>query len=248
MRANYEIVKAAAKFREKNGFGLTEPIRIKSLLLKLEILTIFRRLNLNFSGMAVKADNMRFMLVNSNHSIGRQHFTILHEIYHLFVQKDFNSLVCQTGVFDKKNKNEYAADIFAANVLMPDQGILARIPDNELRKNKISLSTILEIEQYYSCSRTALLVKLINLGLIDLEKYEHLKENVIKTAKLYGYDSSLYTHGNHELVIGDYGSKAKNLYDHEIISESHFASLMHDIVIDIDSEEHDVNDAEFGGR
>jgi hypothetical protein len=39
------------------------------------------------------------------------------------------------------------------------------------------------------------------------------------------------------LIIGDYAKLAHSLFDKEIISESHFIDLMHDIGIDIESGE-----------
>jgi len=237
MVANYDIKKEEALFRDTNGFGIAEPIRLKSLLLKLKVVTLFQPLSDHFSGMSIKAPEFSFMLINSNHSVGRQHFTILHELYHLVVQIDFATMVCSTGKFDRKDKIEYHADAFAAYVLMPEQGILERMPNHELRKNKISLGTILEIEQYYSCSRSALLNRLREMGLIDVTLCEEFRRNVITYARGYGYDISLYQPGNDGLIIGDYGKKARELFEKEHISESHFISLMHDIGVDLDSED-----------
>ena len=41
-----------------------------------------------------------------------------------------------------------------------------------------------------------------------------------------GYDSDLYTPGNEGLVIGDFGSKARKLFDEERISEGHYIELL----------------------
>ena len=48
-------------------------------------------------------------------------------------------------------------------------------------------------------------------------------------ASLRGYDRSLYHKGNESLVLGDYGSKAKRLFDEERISEGHYLELMRKI-------------------
>mgnify|MGYP001635949196 FL=1 len=51
MRPNrFVIEKQVSEFRSDNGLSLSEPIALKSLLLKLNILTIFRPLSENFSG------------------------------------------------------------------------------------------------------------------------------------------------------------------------------------------------------
>lgn len=233
------IQKQAGLFRERSGISASEPIRLKSLLLKLNVLTLFRPLSEGFSGMSLKTDNARFMLVNSNHSLGRQHFTIGHELYHLFVQEKFEFHFCNAGVFETKNKEEYKADYFAACLLMPENGIHEIVPDEELNKN-ISLPTLVKLEQYFSVSRSSMLLRLKMLNLIGpavYDKYKALK--VIETARQYGYETSLYKKGNSNLVIGDYGEKAKKLFEREKISEGHRMELMRQIGIDIMNPEPD---------
>lgn len=65
------IERQVAEFRADNGLSASEAINLKSLLLKLNVLTIFRPLSDNFSGMCLKdGSGHRFMLVNSSHSRG----------------------------------------------------------------------------------------------------------------------------------------------------------------------------------
>src|SRR4030042_4182406 len=135
----------AAKLRRQFGLNSIEPIRLKSLMLKEKILTVFKRLDNDFSGMAVKSSEEKFILINSNHSIGRQHFTICHELYHLYVDEEFSTHRCNTEVFDKSNKSEYYADIFASNFLLPEDGIIELIPTKEQKKDNINLSTLIKI-------------------------------------------------------------------------------------------------------
>lgn len=233
MLHNYHLQREASDFRLKNGIGATEPIRMKSWLPKLNVVALFRPLSDSFSGMAVKQNDLNFVIINSEHRVSKQHFTIAHELYHLFIQKDFISEVSNAGKFDRKNKIEFEADWFAAFLLMPEEGLLQLIPKEELSKNKISLPTIVKIEQYFACSRTALLIRLEGMGLIDYRKYEQYTRNVKQSAAILGYDTSLYEKGNEGLVIGDYGARAKKLFDIGKISESHFISLMSDIGKDV---------------
>lgn len=235
MQNNYRLQQAATEFRTKNGIGPCEPIRMKSWLPKLGIIALFKPMSDTFSGMAIKQGQYRFMMINSNHRISKQHFTIAHELYHLFVQEEFTSEISNAGRFDNKDKVEYDADWFAAYLLMPEECLLSLIPKNELSKNKISLTTIIQIEQYFACSRHSLLIRLDAMGLIDLEKYAHFKNGVKHSAELLGYDTSLYESGNKGLVIGDYGARAKRLFDDGLISESHFIGLMNDIGKDIEN-------------
>lgn len=225
-----DVQQRAIGFRRDNGFSNTEPIRLKSLLLKCNVLTVFRKLSDEFSGMAIKMGEDRFMLVNQEHNLGKQHFTIAHELYHLFIQDNFRSQSCKTGRFDKKDIEEYKADMFAAYLLLPHDGLTLNIPSNELSvRDSIRLETILKLEQYYSVSRRALLYRLKNLNIISNITYDKYKIDVKRSASSYGYELDLYTPGNTNIVLGDYGVKTHQLFEDEKISESHYLELMRTI-------------------
>ena len=128
----------------------------------------------SFSGMSLKIDDEKFMLLNSIHPIGRQHFTICHELYHLFIQKNFEHIICDDNADPKEKAEETNADIFAANLILPRDGLLKLIPDEELKKDRVSIKTILEIEQYYSCSHRAMIRRLVGLELLSEKKSEEL--------------------------------------------------------------------------
>jgi Zn-dependent peptidase ImmA (M78 family) len=235
------LEKRASEFRQSNGLSDRDCIRLKSLLHKLNVLTVFKPLDDSLSGMAIKVKVKpdlihRFILVNSNQSLGRQHFTICHELYHLYIQNDFTFQYCNPGTFDKKDIEEYKADLFAAYFLIPRDGVYMLIDDwDELELNKLTLPTLLRIEQYFSCSRASLLYRLEEMGLTDRSFTEQHKTNVKKGASAYGYSTELYEYGNHNQFVGDYGSLAKELYDAEKISESHYHSLLLDLGINLET-------------
>ena len=232
--ADHLLEKKANQFRLALG-AASNPLSLFSVLLKLDVLTVFKPMGDGFSGMAIRVGEpgnlKRFILVNSSHPVGKQHFTICHELYHLFIQEQFSSMICFTGKFSKDDPEEYNADVFASFFLLPTAGLEALIPDQELKKNKITLSTILKIEQTFTCSRAALLYRLKQMQIIDGSGYEFFKGDVIRNAWNYGYDTSLYQPGNHNKVIGDYGTIARCLYEKEKISESHYLSLLLDLGI-----------------
>lgn len=233
------IEKQASDFRADNGLGLLDPIRLRSLLLKLNVLTIFRPLSVNFSGMCEKYDSGHyFILINSNNSKGRQHFTIAHELYHLFIEPNPKPHRCNPGVL--KFSYEKEADMFASLVLMPEAGLSAIIPNSELDMDKISIATVIKLEQYFSVSRAALLYRLKDVGLISSSKRAALSDlPIISTARSYGYDTSLYRPANENLVIGDYGEKARKLFDDGVISEGHYLELLKTIILDGTEEDED---------
>lgn len=98
----YKLKSDVADFRNRFGYNSIEPINFNSLLQRLDIITVFKPLSENFSGLSFKRNEDRFMLVNCNHSVGRQSFTIGHELYHLYYDKEFVPHICQTGLFSKK--------------------------------------------------------------------------------------------------------------------------------------------------
>ncbi|MDI6050659.1 ImmA/IrrE family metallo-endopeptidase [Flavobacterium sp. XS2P24] len=231
-----EIQNKANSFRKDFGYGETDPIRLVSFLLKQNILTVFKPLSNNLAGMAIKAStNDLFIMINQNHILSKQHFTIAHELYHLFVQENFTSQRCVTGLFDKQTDiEEEKADCFAANLLLPQLGVYELIPDNEKKvKNKISKETIFKIQDYYSVSINAVIYRLVDLELVDktyFEIYNQLSKKQL--ARLLGYDIRLYEKGNIDRVIGNYGTIANKLFEKSLISESFYFELLNTIAID----------------
>ena len=236
MAFNDKILEAKAnKFRRELGLGTETSLDLEKLLLNLGVLTVYKPLESEFSGMALKTNENLFMLINSALPVGRQNFTIGHELYHLFIQHDFNFQMCNAGKFDKKDKEEYNADVFSSYFLMPDAALIKQIPEKELGWGEtLSLATIIKMEQYFGVSRAALLVRLSKSKYIHYDDYKPYLKGVIKSAVEHGYSSDLYVRNDENKVIGDYGTKVKALYDVDKISESHYHSLMLDIGLDID--------------
>lgn len=236
MTFNDKILEAKAnKFRRELGLGTESSLDLEKLLLNLGVLTVYKPLESEFSGMALKTNENSFMLINSALPIGRQNFTIGHELYHLFIQSDFNFQMCNAGKFDKKDKEEYNADVFSSYFLMPDAALIKQIPEKELAWGEtLSLATIIKMEQYFGVSRAALLVRLSKAKYIHYDDYKPYLKGVIKSAVEHGYSSDLYVRNDEDKVIGDYGTKVKALFDVDKISESHYHSLMLDIGLDID--------------
>ena len=225
------IENQVSKYRQSIGVSDTEAVNLNSLLLKYNVLTIYRPLSESFCGMSLRSGDKRFMLINSNNSIGRQHFTIAHELYHLFIEENPQPHICWLN--GTKDDSEKYADCFAQIFLMPSNGVRQLIPDDEFLNSIISVATVLKIEHYFSVSHRAAVNRLSDLKLISKDQRNFLLSlPVKKTAREFGYNTSLYDSSNEGLVIGDFGEKAKNLFDAEKISEGHYIELMNKIGID----------------
>lgn len=222
------IDRQVSEFRQSVGLSDAQAVNLKSLLLKLNILTIYRPLSNDFSGMSLKSPNgERFMLINSNQPKGRQHFTIAHELYHLYIEESPTPHNC--GMGRGKSESEQCADAFALMFLMPYNAILQMIPAEEL-KGMVSLATVIRMEHYFSVSRQAILNRLCDTRFITRKERNALQVYpAMKSAREYGYDTSLYLPGNENLVIGNFGEKARKLYDQGKISEGHYRELLNKI-------------------
>lgn len=242
-RVSSLIEKKSSDFRKNHGLSSFDPIHIKSLLLKLKVKAYFKPLSSDFSGMAIKYGEDRYMLVNTNQNLARQNFTICHELYHLFIQDDFTvETTFKVGTYNKKDDEEYRADLFSSHLLMPEDGILEMISDEEMY-SEIELDTVIKLEQYFQVSRRAMLYRLKGLNLIKQHLIDKYCKDVIKSAKRRGYNSNLYLPTNNTEFIGDYGDLAHKLVDSEKISEGDYFSLMMDIGIDV-LEEKQENDSD----
>lgn len=223
----------ARRFRQEQGLSDTEPLAVRSLLAKLGVLAVFRPLSGGFSGMAMLKQENPFMLINSSQSIGRQNFSICHELYHLFIEKRTIAQISYAGRFPEKDEHELQADWFAAHLLLPATGLEDVIPLAEQRRDKLSVATFLHVQHLYRCSRVVLLRSLKEKGIISSVGYERLNQESRQQAGLYGYTN--YLNKLHDAqdpqtayIIGGYGQLAKQLYDLELIGDmEYFAVLRH---------------------
>lgn len=215
----------AVRFRNRLHLLQDMPFPVKESLEQLGILTVFRPLSDNSYGMSIKtAEGLRFMLVSSNSTMGRQHFTIGHELYHLFFDENPQPHMCGT---DGKAPTEQSADMFASNLLLPRVGLLAMLPEEYPSSKKLDLATVVKMEQRFRVSRQALLYRLKRLGIIDESQLQTLLLAPTRdAAKRRGFDVALYENGNEGLVIGDYSLLATDLFEKGRISEGHYNELI----------------------
>ena len=205
----------AQQFRAKIGVSMKEPISVKTVLRKLNIVTMYRPLSEKFYGLSVKSQNGKmFILVNSASTRGRQH---------LFFDSNPVPHICTDGLTGAEREANY----FASCLLMPKEGVLEMLSSNNLIGDGINIAVILRLENYFQVSRATLIYRLKELNIISEDTRKALsKIPVWSSAREYGYDLSLYQGGNEGLVISDFGEKAKRLFDEDKISEGHYIELL----------------------
>lgn len=227
--------------RQEQGVKFNEPVSVHQMLRNKNIIASFQPLSEGFEGMAIKIPNKEqearlFMLVNTSSNYSRQRFTACHELYHLLYQEDFSVSYETDNEDGKKSIEEQSADYFARCLLLPRDGVLSLIPEEERRRDAISLATILKIEQNFRCSRACLLYKLKEMDFISDAVYGALQHDVIRGAAEYGYPTSLYKPTYSKELLGDYNVKARQLYDLEKISQAKYFGLLYDMGIDLGKE------------
>lgn len=229
----------ANELRGKCGVRQTQPVSIHQLLRANGIIASFQPLSRGFEGMAVRLNDKancvkRFMLINTNSIYCRQRFTACHELYHLLYQENFRvSYDIENVSGQTKDNEEHFADYFARCLLLPIDGVWQQIPEPEYKTDAISLATVLKIEQNYRCSRTSLLLRLKEMGVITETLVDSFSRNVIQGAAEYGYPTDLYAPSGSKELIGDYNVKARQLYDKGLISQARYFSLLKDMGIEL---------------
>lgn len=214
--------------------SLFEPVSIHKALRTTGVLCSFRPLKDEISGMAIKIQHEgdpqahRFMLVNTNDIYCKQRFTACHEFYHLIYQQKFSKSV-DDFKYSSKEREEKNANSFASFLLLPEAGLKMLAPVEEQRKDRITLGTILKLEQHFRCSRATLLYRLKELGWISEDIVQSFIENVKRSAAEYGYNTSLYEPTGVTEICGDYNIKARRLFDKGLISRSKYVSLIDDM-------------------
>lgn len=246
-----ELSNQASTIRRKMGEDESSPIDIFSVAQMIPKLTIVRYpLGENISGACLKSDMSAIIAVNSKMSIGRQRFTLAHELYHYFFDTENVSSVCssQMGV---GNDNEKRADKFASYFLMPSAALYEMIQTYKKgEKRRLRADEIVKLEQYFGMSRQAMLYRLQEECEISSTDATDLQQGVISLAARLGYDTSLYRaspENKSKSVLGHYVLQAETLFEKDLISNGKYEELLldafrDDIVYGEDTEEGDIID------
>ena len=220
-----DLANKALDLRYKMGENYFSPIDIFALVQRVKNITLIRYpLGEHISGYCRKYEHTNIIAINSAMSIGRQRYTLAHELYHVYYDETMmNSFVCAN--FDDKVIEEQKADIFASYFLMPQTAI----EQFNIRRKGISVHELIELEQYYKMSRRALLYRLLCEGLINGEDEDKYVKEVSQSAKLEGYDDALYKpspDGEKYYVYGKYIVEAKKLLETGRISEGKYEEYL----------------------
>jgi Zn-dependent peptidase ImmA (M78 family) len=142
----------------KDGFINDNKVDIFSIVRKLGIEIREEILPSTTSGFLAYIDGSWVIGVNKNHSPRRKRFTIAHEFAHYCLHKDEKNYFVDAVFFRDENPTsiEYAANSFAAKLLMPEDFII-----DSLKKGILSL---VELADSFDVSILAVKSRIIALG------------------------------------------------------------------------------------
>ena len=227
MRTSREIEAVALKARKEIGLslGLNETLLRKNLEDKGYFLFYYPFGESGISGALFSSVHARILVVNSSQSIGRQNFTVAHELGHIYLHNT-ESLVEISG--DESSTKEREADSFASMFLMPANDVSSMIQTNG--GIEFDAVEVMEMSQMFRMSYKATLKRLTEVfgrKAIPLTLWD---KKPLQLAEMLNMDKRLYEPSGEKYWSNTkYVSTAFKALVRERISFSRFLELMKDI-------------------
>jgi len=251
-----EMELLALQTRNSLGIGLFEKVNIFELLTKVEgISLMIVEMSDKISGMYLSRKDESLIVINSKKTLGHQHFTAAHEYYHFKFDRNLSHRICPIKKFEDEYEEEYKANQFAVNFLLPKQAV-EFILSRRVNNRKIELDDVIFLEQYFEVSHQLMLIRLKELGYINKNQYEEFKKNVVKRACELGYSAKLYKPTSDEgiKVYSKYLELATRLYEsgrisrgkyEELLIEGGYADVVFNAPEEIEGVENEIEDADI---
>lgn len=211
----------ATETRRSLGLSESEPIDIFRVLRYAEGINIVRCPfgdSSNMSGLFVRKFGVRLMVINTERSWGHQIFTAAHELYHMKYNEGMSGSLCHAATFSDRLPEEYDADKFAANLLVPTSG-LEYVIEREFSDTGLGFPEIVYLEQYFMVSHKAMLWRLQEIGRLTNRERVQLSDGVKSRARELGYSTRLYEKTSDHEIMSDLPRKVREALERELISE-----------------------------
>lgn len=243
----------AEEFRSRFGIDNLAPIDIFALAKRIpNMTTVLYPLGENISGMSVKDPKFKLAAINSSQTYGRQRFTLAHELFHLFYDKEMDgTVICPSKVTSQSNV-EKQADAFASYLLLPRLALKQEISKERpsaKQPTEETLRWLFRLEQRYEVSRACLLVRLEDEGVLSKDESLAFKSNIKNNARKLGFPTLLYERSSGsaaKCADGGYVSLISTLLGSDIISrgkaKEYLTDGFRDDIFVIELEEDDVYD------
>ncbi|APV43872.1 hypothetical protein Dform_00517 [Dehalogenimonas formicexedens] len=228
----------AIETRLKLGLQSIEYLDVLRSIEAFNICCIKRPLESSISGATVKTQRVRCIFVNSSKTLGHQHFTIAHELFHCLCDTELVNRLCKTEQLSNPAQNEELADLFAKHLLMPEDGILYQLMQLGIKDKPLTLSNIVNLEQFFGVSRRSMCRRLEGMKLISRDETNNFCLDVISGVLRLGKPVDLYKPTNDKVLISDYAAKAQQAFDCNLITASKYEEILADAdLLDIINQE-----------
>ncbi len=144
-----QIVRSS--FRKKGYFVLEMPLRDKEI-----------------GALTYKGEGLGYVVVNTTLPKVNVNFALAHEIYHVFFQtSEFVSKVEFANDHYFEHEEEFAANLFAGMLLMPEAGFRKMFRKFYEETNGAEIDTLICLMTYYEVPYMSVLIRCYELGLLS---------------------------------------------------------------------------------
>ncbi|RDW20081.1 hypothetical protein CWR48_04985 [Oceanobacillus arenosus] len=235
------VKKEYERFKKKYPSVVIAPMRdsIKRIE-SLGILVLISAAPDDVSGFCMTIGEDTFIFVNKKHNLGRQSFSLWHEVYHWFTE-DTGS-ISLLGDY-KDNEVEFSADYFSSLVLIDDTVLYEELknmgypPKNPMY---ISHDKIIQLQHLFGVSYSAMVTKLIerfpqaNLNSRYGLGNSNRKEELISKTLALGLSTDLINPGNKTYISSELFILLESLYKEEKISYNKLSGILEFIEKELD--------------
>lgn len=114
----------------------------------------------NLSGFHVSKKGIECIFINSGHNLGRQYYSLWHEVYHSYTQEGESISYFNEGSYDEI---ECKADYFASLILMPTKLIKNYIRHYRINLKYAKYEDLIKMQFFFNVSYRALITRLIQI-------------------------------------------------------------------------------------
>jgi Zn-dependent peptidase ImmA (M78 family) len=139
-------------------------------------LLIRKPLESKTSGFSTFFEEHFIVVLNTNYTLGHERFTGAHELYHLTYNQDV--LRRERLLYEDENVEEKKAQGFAAEFLMPEDGVkesFFKLVGEDIKQDKVEAKHIIRLQHVFQVSYAAMLKRLVQLQLCASKRYDFLR-------------------------------------------------------------------------
>lgn len=215
--------------RSRLGFGEREPIGdMRKTLDEVGVHVFVDVMHSKLAGLYSYVEGFGYcILVNRLHPRERMRWTIAHEYGHFVFDRDKPG-IDYLNPSGRKPFSERFADAFAANFLMPAEGVRRQFEDAKARSGDVNVGDVCRMANYYGVSMMAMTLRMESLKLIRSGTWDFLKDSGVRVSDMKR--EAGITEPDHKPIIDVFPERylllAIQAWNSEAITTSQFAKLL----------------------